>query len=67
MNAIYAAMTEKLRTANPSFVGPVSVDEAVQELLILFDGITIAQSGQFLRRDGKEGGIADIQPQPGSN
>ena len=59
---MYDAVIKKLRLANPNFVGPASVEEAVNELLELFERVTLAQSGQFLRRDGKEGGIADIQP-----
>ena len=62
VNAKYDALIAKLRLANPNFAGPASVEEAVNELLELFERVTFAQSGQFLRRDGKEGGIADIQP-----
>ena len=40
----------------------LTIEEAVNELLELFERVTLAQSGQFLRRDGKEGGIADVQP-----
>ena len=59
---MYDAVIKKLRLANQNFVGPASVEEAVNELLELFERVTLAQSGQFLRRDGKEGGIADVQP-----
>ena len=54
VNKFYEGMVAKIREAMPDFEGAITVEESVRDQLALISRVTIADSGSFLERTGKE-------------
>jgi len=46
--------TKKIREGYPDFEGPITVERSVGDMIALIDRITIADSGTFIHRDGRD-------------
>ena len=47
--------TAKIRKGYPNYEGPITVERSVGDMISLIDRITIADSGTFIHRDGRDG------------
>jgi len=47
-------ITARIRQKYPHFEGPITVEQSVHDVLALIDRITIAESGSFVHRDGRD-------------
>ena len=52
----YDLQTANARKKFPDFEGSITVEDSVRDQLSLFDKVTIANTGEFLNRDGSDGG-----------
>lgn len=48
-------IAQKIRARYPHFEGPITVEQSVTDVLALIDRISIAESGSFVHRDGRDG------------
>jgi len=55
VNEILEPIVQKIRARYPHFEGPIMVEQSVGDVLALVDRITIAESGSFVHRDGRDG------------
>ncbi len=55
VNQILEPIVQKIRARYPHFEGPITVEQSVGDVLALIDRITIAESGSFVHRDGRDG------------
>ncbi len=56
IDKFYDFQTANARKKFPDFEGAVTVDNSVRDQLALFSRITITNTGEFLNRDGTDGG-----------
>ncbi|KAI0792952.1 short-chain dehydrogenases/reductase [Irpex lacteus] len=54
VEALYEILTARNRAANPNFEGAITIEQSVGDILALLDKATIAESGTFVNRDGKD-------------
>ncbi|KLO12930.1 putative short-chain dehydrogenases/reductase [Schizopora paradoxa] len=52
---LYDFQTANARKKFPDFEGAITVEDSVRDQLVLFDRVTIANTGDFLNRDGTDG------------
>lgn len=52
--AFYAKRTEINRKINPNFEGAITVEKSAGDILALIEKATIADSGKFVHRDGRD-------------
>lgn len=55
VEARLAPLVEMFRKAYPNFEGPITVEQSIRDILAYLDRATIADSGKFTHRDGRDG------------
>lgn len=55
MDKLLEPITQKIRSRYPHFEGPITVEQSTKDVLALIDRVTIADSGSFVHRDGRDG------------
>ncbi|KLO16138.1 NAD-binding protein [Schizopora paradoxa] len=45
----------KIREVYPHFEGPITIERSVEDMISLINRLTIADSGKFIHRDGRDG------------
>ncbi|KAI0088541.1 hypothetical protein BDY19DRAFT_948116 [Irpex rosettiformis] len=54
VDAAYAIFDRMNREKNPDFEGAITTEQSVSDILALLDKVTIANSGTFVHRDGRD-------------
>jgi len=54
INKLLEPIAQKARKRYPHFEGPITVEKSVGDILALIDRSTVAESGSFVHRDGRD-------------
>ena len=54
VDAIFKRIVANIRKRDPTFADAAGVDEAVDDLLKLFGGLTLENTGKIMNRDGTD-------------